>query len=145
MNSLLVRLSLKPLPIWFPLTVRSTSMDGAYYLLLAPAKRPSSLATRPAWSEYLFTLDSWEHMLLQCVHFTHQSPFDIYNQLSTADDATLMSDGSINHLQGTTVWVIAIGVICFVRGQCPVPGFDPRSYHAKGYGILCGLLFEYPP
>ena len=80
-------------------------------------------------------------MLLQRVHFADQSPFDIYNQLSVAYDATLVSDGSANHFQGAAGWVIAIGIVRVVSGQCPVPGFDPRSYRAKGYGMLCGLLF----
>ena len=80
-------------------------------------------------------------MLLQCVHFNHHSPFDIYNQLSVAAQATLVSNGSTGHLQGAAGWVIAIGTLRVVSGQCPVPGFDPRSCRAKGYGMLCGLLF----
>jgi hypothetical protein len=80
-------------------------------------------------------------MLLQRVNFQHQTRFDLYDQLSTKSSSTLISNGAADHLQGSTGWIIAIRARRIVRGQCPVPGFDPRSYRAKGYGMLCGLLF----
>jgi hypothetical protein len=79
-------------------------------------------------------------MLLQRIHFLHQSPFDIHQQLSDAPLATLVSNGGANHFQGSAGWVITVGDRLIIQGQCPVPGFDPRSYRAEGYGMIGGLL-----
>jgi exonuclease III len=94
-----------------------------------------------SWTEYLFTTAPWERMLLQRTDFKLQSPHDVYDLLSHSTSSILVSDGAADHLQGSAGWVIAIGSVRVAQGQCPVPGFDPRSYRAEGYGMLCGLLF----
>jgi hypothetical protein len=93
------------------------------------------------WDDYVSSLDPWERMLLQRIHFLHQWPFDIHQQLSDAPSATLVSDGGADHFQGSAGWVIAVGNRRIIQGQCLVPGFDPRSYRAEGYGMIGGLLF----
>jgi hypothetical protein len=80
-------------------------------------------------------------MLLQRIHFLNHLPLDIHQKLSNAPSATLVSDEGAGHLQGSAGWIITVGSCRIIRGQCPVPGFDPRSYRAEGYGMIGGLLF----
>jgi hypothetical protein len=68
------------------------------------------------WDDYVSSLDPWECMLLQRIHFLHQSPFDIHQQLSDAPSATLVSDGGAGHFQGSAGWVIAVGNRRIIQG-----------------------------
>lgn len=84
---------------------------------------------------------TWIALLLRHVHFEGRSPFDIFHSLNQAPSTTLVSNGGADYLRGSAGWVIAIGNVCLIKGQCPVPGFNPWSYQAEGYGMLAGLLF----
>jgi hypothetical protein len=106
-----------------------------------PRPQEETIEFNLSWDDYLSSLDPWERMLLQRIHFLHQSPFDIHQQLSDAPLATMVSDGDADHFQGSAGWVIAVGNRRIIQGQCPVPGFDPQSYRAEGYGMIGGLLF----
>jgi hypothetical protein len=75
-----------------------------------------------SWSEYVSSFPAWEFMLLQRVDFQNLNPLELYDLLSTATSATLVSDGAADHLQGAAGWVIAVGASQIVKGQCPVPG-----------------------
>jgi hypothetical protein len=98
--------------------------DG-WYILSMPRPQEETIQFDLIWDDYVFSLDSWERMLLQGIHHLHQSPFDIHQQLSDAPSATLVSDGGANHSQGSAGWVIAVGDRRIIQGQCPVPRFDP--------------------
>jgi hypothetical protein len=93
-----------------------------------PHPQEETIQFGPTWDDYVSTLEPWERMLLQGAHLREQSPFDIYQKLSEAPSATLVNDGGANHFQGSAGWVIAVGNRRISRRQCPVPGFDPRSY-----------------
>jgi hypothetical protein len=114
--------------------------DG-WSVLSMPHPQEETIQFGPTWDDYASTLEPWELMLLQGVHLHQQSPFDIYQQLSEAPSATLVSDGGADHFQGSAGWVTAVGNCRIIRGQCPVPGFNPRYYCAEGYGMIGGLLF----
>jgi hypothetical protein len=100
--------------------------DG-WCILTMPRPQKEIIEFDLTWDDYVSSPDPWERMLLQRIHFLHQSPFDIHQQLSDAPSATLVSDGGAGHFQGSAGWVIAVGNRRIIQGQCPVPGFDPRS------------------
>jgi hypothetical protein len=81
-------------------------------------------------------------MLLRRIHFCGKTPIELYEWLVVSASATLVSDDSADHLQGSAGWVIAVHDDRVVTGTFPVPGYDPHSYRAKGYGMLSGLLFH---
>jgi hypothetical protein len=59
--------------------------SGGWCILSMPCPQEETMHFRLTWDSYFFTLKSWdEQMLLQRVHLHHQSPFDIYQQLSEA-------------------------------------------------------------
>jgi hypothetical protein len=99
-------------------------IDG-WCILSMPRPQEETIQFDLTWDDYILSLDPWERMLLQRIHFLHQSPFDIHQQLSEAPSATLVSNGGANHFQGSAGWVIAVGDRRIIQGQCPVPGFDP--------------------
>jgi hypothetical protein len=101
--------------------------DG-WCILSMPRPQEETIQFDLTWDDYILSLDRWEPMLLQRIYFLHQSPFDIHQQLSEAPSATLVSDGGADHFQGSAGWVIAVGNHRIIQGQCPIPGFDPRSY-----------------
>jgi hypothetical protein len=80
-------------------------------------------------------------MLLHRIDFKHQTPLALFESLSHGHDIVLVSDGAADHLQGAAGWVLAIGSTRVCTGQLAVPGYDPRSYRAEGYGMIGGLLF----
>jgi hypothetical protein len=115
--------------------------DGWCILTLPTLPEEETIEFAPSWSEYVTSLPEWESMLLQRVDFQTLTPLEIYDRLSEATSAILVSDGAADHLQGAAGWVVAIGAHRIAKGQCPVPGYDPRSYRAEGYGMIAGLLF----
>jgi hypothetical protein len=86
------------------LIVRNAVMAGAPYHHPARTSRKKSPSKfGQSWSaDYLFTLEAWEHMLLQhSMQFNQQRPFDIFDLLSMAMPTTLISNSDINHFQDT--------------------------------------------
>jgi hypothetical protein len=80
-------------------------------------------------------------MLLQHIAFKDSTPINLFHLVTEATGVILVSDGAADHFQGAAGWVLAIGKdCCMCTCQCPVPGYDPPSYQAEGYGMIGSLL-----
>ncbi len=114
--------------------------DG-WCIPLLPSPPEETITFDQSWDEYVNALPAWASMLLRRAHFRGYSPIALHHAISRADTVTMVSDGAADHLQGAAGWVIAVSEVRVATGTCPVPGYDPRSYRAEGYGMIAGLLF----
>jgi hypothetical protein len=121
--------------------------SNGWYVLSMPHPWEETIQLGPTWDDCVSMLEPWEWMLLQPIHLHQQSPFKIYQPLSEAPSATLVSNGTAVPTiskalpAGSLPLAIAVGNEQIIRGQCPIPRFNPRSYCTESYGMIGGLLF----
>ena len=99
------------------------------YCPSTPTSTPSS------FQSYCTLLEDWESQLLSTISLQYD-PFNIV-ALIEASSFQACSDGSAVALEGTYGWVLcAEDGTRLAHGAGPVDGHDPRSFRAKGQGML---------